>query len=602
MKFQNPLNSSTRIGLGILALLALQLGGCGGGVSSTPPASAPTTNISGTMIGLTGSVVLQTNGANDLTVSDNGPFTISPAITPVVTQDVAVSVQPAGQRCSVANGNGTAAPSGTDVVVICSPSGPFSFSYTGSDQFFTVPYGVTSIHVDMWGGGGGGGGKLESRDRPGLGGGGSFSSADIAVTPGETLTIQVGGGGGPGIDGSLTPIPVLGTPTTLLGGLGGWPRGGNGGAMVSAGWLGASGAGGGGFSAIQRLLPAGTMYCGGIGGGGGGGGMGGGAMPGGPENCVGGVLLLAGGGGGAGGATYNSTSLGVPHGGAAGIFGIPGAGEASPANGGAGGTSTAGGAAGVGAVNGQAGASLIGGAAQAGFGNGRPAGGGGGSGYFGGGSGSSGSSSYDSGGGGGGSSFGPSLAVVISGLGPLPGNSTNPNNGGAGFGGQHASAGTNGKVRISYSGLPAPTVPVPPPVVINNDDYVWKVQSFSFPKDELSCVGKQLVQFNSRYKTYVGLTLCNDKNEFRAYMSSDNVAFLPITDTNGHGQDHCELVNKNFQLPISDDITSGNCATCSTSRNLPLEFVDTWSRADIRTPFSLVHSGTWAKLQDCNAV
>lgn len=128
-----------------------------------------------------------------------------------------------------------------------------------------------------------------------------------------------------------------------------------------------------------------------------------------------------------------------------------------------------------------------------------------------------------------------------------------------------------------------------------HEDYLWFVQSFDFPKDELSCNGKQLVQFNSRYKVYVGLTLCNDRDEFRAYMSSSkNRAFLPITDTGGHGQDHCELVNKNFELPNTDDIKSGKCATCNTSRNLPLEYVDTWSRLNLGTPFKLVHSGTWA--------
>jgi hypothetical protein len=127
-----------------------------------------------------------------------------------------------------------------------------------------------------------------------------------------------------------------------------------------------------------------------------------------------------------------------------------------------------------------------------------------------------------------------------------------------------------------------------------NEDYFWMTQSFDFPKDELSCNGKQLVQFNSRYKVYVGLTFCNERDVFRAYMSpSRNGTFLPITDTAGYGQDHCELVNKNFELPNADDVKSGKCASCSTSRNLFLENVDTWSRSNIGTPFKLVHSGKW---------
>src|ERR1019366_1908937 len=49
--------------------------------------------------------------------------------------------------------------------VIASPAGVLTtslstatvFIYTGADQSYTVPAGVTSINVKMWGGGGGGG-------------------------------------------------------------------------------------------------------------------------------------------------------------------------------------------------------------------------------------------------------------------------------------------------------------------------------------------------------------------------------------------------------------------------------------------------------------
>jgi hypothetical protein len=124
---------------------------------------------------------------------------------------------------------------------------------------------------------------------------------------------------------------------------------------------------------------------------------------------------------------------------------------------------------------------------------------------------------------------------------------------------------------------------------------LWQIKPFDFPQDALSCNGKQLVQFNERYNLYVGLILCNDRDEFRLYLSSrDKGPFLPATDTGGHGQDHCELVNKNFALPNSDNINSGGCISCSTSRNLPLEHVDTWARSNLGTPFRLVRSGTWA--------
>ncbi len=294
------------------------------------------------------------------------------------------------------------------------------FNYTGANQIFTVPAGVTLLRVEMWGGGGGGGGKLNVTDIPGTGGGGAYAMSEIAVAPGELLTVKVGGGGGGGINGSMMifdPMTIPFTQAIILGGLGGWPGGGNGGAMTSFGWLGASGGGGGGYSALLR-------------------------------NST--TLVISGGGGGGGGATYNAGTANIPNGGAAGSTGIAGSGQATPANGGGGGNAFAGGNAGVGVVTGQAGSSLLGGNGQEGSGNGRPAGGGGGGGYFGGGSGSSGNSSYDSGGGGGGSSFGTGTTIFTSGNGAVPGSSNSPNNGGAGYGGGNGSVGSNGKVVISY--------------------------------------------------------------------------------------------------------------------------------------------------------
>lgn len=63
-----------------------------------------------------------------------------------------------------------------------------TFSYTGADQSFLVPTGVTALVVKMWGAGGGGNGS-------GKGGGGAYVEGTLTVTPGETLTIIVGSGG-----------------------------------------------------------------------------------------------------------------------------------------------------------------------------------------------------------------------------------------------------------------------------------------------------------------------------------------------------------------------------------------------------------------------
>jgi hypothetical protein len=105
-----------------------------------------------------------------------------------------------------------------------------TFTYTGGTQTYTVPVGVTSITVDVYGAQGGFGYNV-----PNVGAGlGGRLQATVAVTPGEVLNIYVGGQGGPG--------------GTTIGGTAGYNGGG-----VGGGWPGGrSGGGGGGGSDIRR--------------------------------------------------------------------------------------------------------------------------------------------------------------------------------------------------------------------------------------------------------------------------------------------------------------------------------------------------------------
>ena len=64
-----------------------------------------------------------------------------------------------------------------------------NFSYTGSGQTFTVPAGVTTMQISLWGAGGGG------NSVSGYGGAGAFSKGVLNVTPGQVYTIVVGQGG-----------------------------------------------------------------------------------------------------------------------------------------------------------------------------------------------------------------------------------------------------------------------------------------------------------------------------------------------------------------------------------------------------------------------
>jgi hypothetical protein len=66
-------------------------------------------------------VVLQNNGANDLSVSANGPFTFGTGLAAGAAYSVMVKTNPAAQTCSVANGTGTMGSANvTNVAVTCS--------------------------------------------------------------------------------------------------------------------------------------------------------------------------------------------------------------------------------------------------------------------------------------------------------------------------------------------------------------------------------------------------------------------------------------------------------------------------------------------------
>ncbi|MET7423545.1 glycine-rich protein [Dactylosporangium sp. NPDC005555] len=204
------------------------------------------------------------------------------------------------------------------------------FAYTGADQTFTVPAGITYLDVDVFGAGG-------ADSLEGKGGGGGWATGTVTVTPGEVLTITVGERGKPD-----SAVPTYG--------------GGGRGGMAVVGAAQEHGTGreengnddggsGGGMSAVWRT-----------------------------SSGVG-PLLIAGGGGAAAVDTANDGGGGG---------GSSGGGGAGGATAGAGGTQMTAGAAGNnGCGEGDDGASLAGGAG----GDGYKPGGGGGGGYFGGGGG-----------------------------------------------------------------------------------------------------------------------------------------------------------------------------------------------------------------------
>ena len=243
------------------------------------------------------------------------------------------------------------------------------FSYTGGKQSFKVPADVTHLTITLYGANGALGNVSCCSGFASSGGSGGTVTATIPVTPGERLSIFVGGSGG---------------------------RGGfNGGAGVDAG---SCGCGRGGGASDVRL----------------------------GHDRLADRVLVAGGGGGGGTNGYNSS--GTNDGGYGGYGGArkggPGAGgsDTLAGGGGGGGIQKAGGTGGNGgevyggsSCNGSDGALGVGGAGGAGRSSGcGGAGGGGGGGYYGGGGGGAGGSDLTTsgsgprgsgGGGGGGSSF-----------------------------------------------------------------------------------------------------------------------------------------------------------------------------------------------------
>jgi hypothetical protein len=184
---------------------------------------------------------VQNTGAADLTLgtvtltgADAGQFSVTQPVSTTLaanaTTTFTVTFNPstAGAKSAVVNiasNDGDENPfeinlSGTAVTPIPVQT---SFAFTGADQTFVVPAGVTSINVKLWGGGGGA-----------AGGSGSFVSGNLAVSPNETLTIITGGGG------AVSP-PTGATPNAYGGGGKGY---GDNGTRL--------GGGGGGRSAVRR--------------------------------------------------------------------------------------------------------------------------------------------------------------------------------------------------------------------------------------------------------------------------------------------------------------------------------------------------------------
>jgi hypothetical protein len=379
-------------------------------------------------------VMLENNAADPLTLSADGTFTFSTPVAESGAYNVTVGTQPAGQTCSVTNGQGTQVTANVaNITVTCSTNtytiggavsglgagqqvtlednGGNALTLTANGAFtFTTPVAYGGAYTVAVGTQPTGLACLVSN------GAGSSVAADVNnvgidcvantlsyTTPGSytwtvpdglssiAIVTTGGGGGGGGISGSRAGQPggagavVTSTVSVTPGQLLNLVVGGGGGAGANGPSYGccAFAAGGGGGGGGSSNVDAGSSQI--IAGGGGGGG----SFAGGPGGAGG----DAGGTGGVGGTGAGSSFFGIASGGVGGTGGIGGAG--GPGSGGLGpGVSGGNGSGGAGGAGAYAGAGIPGGSGGSGTGAGAGASdnsnygsGGGGGGYGGGGTG-----------------------------------------------------------------------------------------------------------------------------------------------------------------------------------------------------------------------
>ncbi len=125
------------------AIASIALAACGG-------ASTIGGTLSGLGSGLT--VVLQNNGADNLTLTGNGPFTFSRSVVESGAYNVAVVTHPVGQTCTVSNGSGSLNIWGDpahDITVNCTSTSSIGGTVSGLPAGTSVSLGNGSVTLSI---------------------------------------------------------------------------------------------------------------------------------------------------------------------------------------------------------------------------------------------------------------------------------------------------------------------------------------------------------------------------------------------------------------------------------------------------------------------
>jgi hypothetical protein len=138
-------------------------------------------------------------------------------------------------------------------------AGPRGVQLFESDGMFTVPAGVTSVLLEMWGAGGAAG-LSTTPSVGGSGGGGAYLRHVVSVSPGQAIAVTIGQGGTAacGVDGGAGGDTTFGNLAMAGGGQGGTAAGQPGGGGVASlggiSYPGTTGFATGGFSVHGSFL------------------------------------------------------------------------------------------------------------------------------------------------------------------------------------------------------------------------------------------------------------------------------------------------------------------------------------------------------------
>ena len=158
----------------------------------------------------------------------------------------------------------------------------------------------------------------------------------------------------------------------------------------------------------------------------------------------------------------------------------------------------------------------------------------------------------------------------------------------------------NCPVAVGYTG-PAEAVPGPAacegwePVALDRvpdaiDETYWSAEA-------MNCEGPSFRRFDARYGLWVGLVSCGDAG-YRFFLSEvAEGPYLPATDTSGHGQDFCELVDPSFRIELGDVITSGGCTECSIGANYSFVSGEVFVRGFFGERFVRTEALSWGPYQ-----